>query len=380
MRRLAYIVFTSAWVGCAAAPPTMEQTDWLAGAFAELLDSVGAGASELPGAILRVEAPALSLVWTGAVGVSDLTTRRPLRPEHTLRIASNTKTYVAAAILRLVEDGRLELEAPIESYLLPVTRATLEGGGYDTHEISVRMLLSHTSGLFDYATTSVFLERVLSDPGHGWSRAEQLAIAMREGAPLSPPGEAYHYSDTGYILLGEILEEATGQPMNQAVRRLVNFNRLGLRSTWFETLDSVPSTAPPRAHQYVGSFDSNDLDPSMDLWGGGGLVSNVEDVARFYGALARGNVFRGPGTFESMVATGSSVENAAGYGMGIGGGEYDGIVCYGHGGYWGTLVRHCPELDLTIVAAVTNTSADAELGALVEGAIRSVATVMRKQN
>lgn len=72
----------------------------------------------------------------------------------------------------------------------------------------------------------------------------------------------------------------------------------------------------------------------------------------------------------------SPADDGAGYGMGIGRVEYDGITCYGHGGYWGTLVRHCPELDLTVVAAVTSASATAELGALMAEAIAIIAAAV----
>jgi D-alanyl-D-alanine carboxypeptidase len=340
--------------------------------LAALLPKDDAGSEQLPGAMLRVEAPSLGLIWTGAVGVSDLATREPLRPNQTLRIASITKTFVAAAILRLVEDNRLALDAPIGDLLRPESVAVLQNGGYDPWRITVKSLLRHTSGLFDFATSEVYLARVSSDPQHQWTRLEQLSLAMENGQAYGEPGEVYTYSDTGYILLGEIIETATGSAMEVAIHDLLAFDRLGINHTWFETLEPVPAAAPLRAHQYLESLDANTFDPSLDLFGGGGLVSTLEDVSRFYRALLEGEVFQKSRTLGLMLeVTPQSVEaDGRGYGLGIVHAEFDGVVCYGHGGFWGILAWHCPEIDLTVVAAATNVTAQDAVETMVNGAIR----------
>jgi D-alanyl-D-alanine carboxypeptidase len=350
-----------ALAACGGASRTTSPNDQLAADLARLLDTTLAQSPEVPGVMLRVEAPTLGFVWTNAVGVFDKATREPLRPEHTVRIASNTKTYVAAAILRLVEDGKLGLDDPIGRHVLPASVAKLKEDGYDAGAITVRMLLQHTSGLFDYAMSPEFLGRAGSDPTHRWTRAEQVAFAVDHGAPYGAPGAVYHYSDTGYILLGEILEKVTGRSMAQAVRDLVDFDRHGIRFTYFETLDSVPPGTPPQARQYFDSLDATGFDASVDLYGGGGLVSNLEDLAKFYRALVRGEVFKQKATLDTMLVMSpqSQQGGGGGYGMGIGRGETGGVVCYGHGGFWGTVARHCPAIDLTVTAAVNQTSGEA---------------------
>ena len=369
-RTIPFGLLVAAACGGKAAPPATP-ADRLAAELTALVDSTLAGAPEVPGIMLRVEAPSLGLAWTRAVGVFDKATREPLKPEHTVRIASNTKTYVAAAILRLVEDGKLSLDQPIASLILPASVATLARDGYDASVISLRMLLQHTSGMFDYAMSPAFLGRVTSAPTHRWTRAEQLALAVDSGAPYGGPGEVYHYSDTGYILLGEILEKVTGRSMPEAVRDLIGFERLGIKYTYFETLDSVPAGTPPKAHQYLDSLDATNFDASVDLYGGGGLVSNLEEMARFYRALVRGEIFTKRETLDSMLVMSpqSQKERPGGYGMGIASGTTDGVVCYGHGGFWGTAARHCPSIDLTVTAAVNHTS-DASLRRVTEEAIR----------
>ena len=169
-----------------------------------------------------------------------------------------------------------------------------------------------------------------------------------------------------------------GSAMAVAVHDLLAFDRLGIDDTWFETLEPVPAGAPPRAHQYLESLDANAFDPSLDLFGGGGLVSTLEDVSRFYRALHEGEIFRDEGTLGLMLeVTPQSVEaDARGYGLGIVRAEFDGVVCYGHGGFWGILAWHCPGINLTVAAAATNVTARDAVETMVEGAIRICAAAI----
>ncbi len=296
----------------------------------------------------------------------------PPRADGTLRIASNTKTYVAAAVLRLVEDGRLELDAPIDRVLRPSTVATLRAGGYRPEAITVRMLLQHTGGVYDYAGDESYIARVMQDPGRRWTRPEQLEWAMSAGAPYGTPGEVFHYGDTGYILLGEVLEVVTSQPMATAMRSLLGYERLGLRATWFETLEPEPAGAPPRLLQHSEGVDIAPIDPSTDLYGGGGLVSTLPEMARFYRALLQGEVFRKPATLAAMLEPSpqSLASGGDGYGMGLGRLRLaGGVDCYGHAGFWGTEAWHCPGVDVTAVGAVTESAAEGALQHMVRRAL-----------
>jgi D-alanyl-D-alanine carboxypeptidase len=325
-----------------------------------LLDSTVAATPSIPGLILKVEAPRLNLDWSGAAGVADRASRERLTVRHTFRLASNTKTYVAAAVLRLVEEGTIGLGDPIARHLAPATVEQLERGGYDPAAITVRDLLQHVGGIYDYATDPAFPDAVFGQPDRRWTRAEQVEFAIANGKPYGKPGEAYHYSDTGYILLGELLERTTGMSLGGAVGSLVGFERLGLAATWFESLDPVPAAAGPRAHQYADTIDITAFDPSFDLHGGGGLVANVADLSGFYRALLDGRVFRQPATLDSMrvVAPQSTGDDPSrGYAMGIGRRVIGGWTCWGHGGYWGTMAVSCPEAGLTI-AVTMNRSPD----------------------
>jgi len=318
----------------------------------ELIDGKVAAAPGIPGLLLHVAAPTAGIEWAGAAGVADRASGEPLTPGSTFRIASNTKTFTASATLRLVEEGAIALDQPIAELLSAESVALLTDGGYDPAAIPVRDLLTHTSGLYDYATDPGYPEAVLADPTKRWTRAEQVRFAMEKGAPLGAPGAVFGYSDTGYVLLGEIVERASGLPLAAAYRELLGFERLGLRSTSLETLEPIPAGAPPRAHQYLGEIDATGLDPSFDLYGGGGLVSSVEDLGRFYRALFRGEVFRDPATLETML-TAPPVADEAGAAMGlfryrVGGEE----PCWGHGGFWGSEAIHCPARDFTLAFSI----------------------------
>src|SRR5205814_1177974 len=186
----------------------------------QLLERFARAHPSFPGIALAVRTPTLN--WAGAAGVTDRATHTPLTAGAGFRIASVTKTFTAAAILRLAEDGKLGLNDPIAQHLSPATIVLLRHGGYDVDHIRLKQLLQHTSGLYDYAGDPAFQTFVVAHPRHRWTRAEQVRFAMKHGKPLALPGAAFHYSDTGYVLLGEILERRTGHSLAAAYRSLLH--------------------------------------------------------------------------------------------------------------------------------------------------------------
>ena len=320
----------------------------------------------MPARLLHVLAPGLDVDVEVAAGVEDLATGRPLDPGSRVRIASVTKSFVGAAVLRLVEDGRLELEDAVATLLEGPYDALLRSGGYDTSAITLRHLLTHTSGIYDFAADAYddgivggFEARALAEPDHRWTRLEQVAFAVSHGRPYGAPGSVWGYSDTGACLVGEILERATGATMGAAIRDLVGYERLGIRHTWQETIEPEPSDLPTLSHQYEGAMDVARMDASVDLYGGGGLMSTCRDVARFFRGLLQGEVFRDPETLTTMTTTceGIPLTERAGWpedpstqAMFLIRREIGGETWWGHDGYWGTTAFTCPARDLTIVA------------------------------
>lgn len=312
-----------------------------------------------PGVAVVVRSPGVR--WTDAVGLADRQHATPLTPATPFRIASVTKTFTAAAILRLVDDGRLSLNDPIVRLISRRSRDLLRSGGYDPMRITVRMLLQHTSGIFDFASDQSYRATVTARPNHRWSRHEQLAFAMDVGRPLAEPGRQFHYSDTGYLLLGEILERTSGMTTARAYRELLHLDALGLRHTYLESLEPARGTELTRAHQYLDDQDAYGFDPSFDLYGAGGLVSTLDDLVTFARALHGGRIVSK--TALGVMHGPAEPTRVDELGLGLFAVRLGTETCYGHQGFWGTNVTHCPSSGITIASTV-NQAAEFEPASL----------------
>jgi D-alanyl-D-alanine carboxypeptidase len=290
-----------------------------------------------------------------------------LRPDTPVRIASNTKTFVAATVLRLWERGRIDLDAAIGPLLTPRLDELLRSGGYDTARITVRHLLSHSAGIYDHAQDERYLPLVLSQPGKRWTREDQVRLAVTWGKPLDQPGSAFRYSDTGYILVGDIIERITGQSLGKAVRMQLQLDRLKLRSTWWEILEDKPRLAPARARQFIGDGEVTDLDASVDLYGGGGLVMSAKDLAILTAALFEGRLFERPGTLQAMLWQGPHRGGDA-YRLGIFVGQANGRDYYWHSGYWGSVAYYVPDTGIAVAGVTSNQDAYRRLVNVVQRA------------
>ena len=218
-----------------------------------------------------------------AVGAARLDPRRPLRVQDEFRAGSITKTVIATIALQLVGEGRLRLGDTVERWL--------PGMVPNGSAITIRMLLNHTSGIFDYVTDADWYAAVLANPYRYWSPEELVAVATAH-PPLFPPGHGLAYSNTGYILLGLVLEKVTGQPVQDLVTQRV-VRPLRLHGTFFATSARFSG---PYAHGYFppsltgdGYLDTSSWSPSI-AWTAGALVSTAPDLARFYQALLSGRL------------------------------------------------------------------------------------------
>jgi D-alanyl-D-alanine carboxypeptidase len=347
-------------IGSAAADPS------LSAALQKTVDNVARANPEIPSINVTVLSPAHKLDWTGVTGVEKFG-GKPVTGPLPFRIASSTKPFVAATVLSLVQQGKLRIADPISGMVSPGTAALLRGGGHDPDRILLRHLLEHTAGLPDHAQMQAFVDRILKDPKHRWTRAEQVAL-MVEAKPLAAPGEAFSYSDTGYVILGEIVERATGKSLAEAVRAAARLDELGLKSTWWEALEPAPRGVPARAHQYLGTLDATDWDPGFDLHGGGGLISTTPDLATWYRAVLTGGVFADARTQSMALATPfvpvlGPVRAPHAPLMGVV--SFGRHSCWGHGGFWGTMVLYCRDID-TAVAISVNMNGPAQKKGIAE--------------
>jgi D-alanyl-D-alanine carboxypeptidase len=164
----------------------------------------------------------------------------------------------------------------------------------------------------------------------------------------------FSYSDTGYIILGEVVEQVAGQALGTTVRELLDFAGLGMSSTYWEETEPAPRRSPARVSQFIGDADATHYDPSLDLFGGGGLVSTLEDLSTFVRALIQGRVFNEPGTlaaglFVPRVGRAPEQHVHSRLAMALPLGDLGG---WGHFGIWGCGTVHCPDLDITVSVSI----------------------------
>jgi D-alanyl-D-alanine carboxypeptidase len=243
-------------------------------------------------------------------GLADIATAQPMTADDRFRVGSITKTFVATLVLKLVAQGRLRLTDSVARWLPGLVP---DGGA-----ITLRELLQHTSGIYDYASDPGFLPAVEADPARVWPPRELVRIAVAH-PPLFPPGTSYGYSNTDYILLGLVAEAATGQPLGRELREQI-FTPLGLRGTSFP--DAAATLPSPHADGYLigqpgGPLDTTLVSASI-AWAAGAIVSTANDLARFYSLLLAGRLLPAPLLRDMLqtVPTGSGGPGL-GYGLGI---------------------------------------------------------------
>ncbi|WP_433418385.1 serine hydrolase domain-containing protein [Microtetraspora malaysiensis] len=243
------------------------------------LDEVPKGG--LPGAYSAVQDGRQR--WRGATGLADLEARRPMQPGMYHRVGSITKTFVATAVLQLVEWGRLELDAPVEQYL---------PGLLPDRRVTVRMLLNHTSHIGDYVSALITSPDSLEEMRvRQYTKDELVKLGLSVGASSEPGESPGSYSNTNYIVLGLLLDKVSGMPAERYVTRHV-IQRAGLEHTFFPSASDLPR---PHAKAYTslfGSFPLRDFSTfNMSYVGtAGAMVSTMEDLNRFYRALLTGRL------------------------------------------------------------------------------------------
>lgn len=314
--------------------------------FKNKIDSIYDNNRDAIGIIVHVEAPKQNISWSYAKGITNTKTNEPLNAQQPILIASNTKPYVAAAILRLVEEGKISIRQPIKKLLSGKTRQLFEKDGYHLDAITIKHLLSHTSGIQDYVDDDYF-EFVNQHPTYKWKKEEQIERSIEIGSP-QPVGEKFSYGDINYLLLTEIIEQTTDKPFYTAIRDLLRYKKLNLTKTWFIDLENYPANALALAHQYASKFkwDSYDINPSWDLYGGGGIAATAKESALFFQYLFNGKIIRNKQILEAM-HTYVLPSDQSKYCLGLY--HFDmGFNAYYHGGWWGTDVIYSPESNATI--------------------------------
>ena len=335
------------------------------------LDSLHA-AGRFPGATLGIALPdgrTLAL----AVGWSDTARKEPMRPTHRMLQGSVGKTYFAALALQLVRAGRLNLDDKLEKYLgqerwwkAADGRVRLPNGA----DVTLRQLMTHTSGVVRYEFKEEFQRDLTADPYRVWQPIDRLNYVLDTQPPFAA-GAGWEYSDTNYILLGMVIEKILGRPAYDEIRtRLLEPN--GLRNTIASDRRELPGVSQGYAgpRNPFGGADAMIADGKFTVnpqleWAGGGFASTSEDLARWAAITFSGRAFG-----EDLLR--QAVQGVEARGLGRGGRYGLGVIVldtpigpsYGHSGFFPgylTEVRYYPQHRFA-AALQFNTSVGSAIG------------------
>jgi len=266
-----------------------------------------------------------------SVGVSDIVSQRPLAPTDLMLAGSVGKTFVAATMLQLAQEGKVNLDDKIErwfkddAWFKRLPNAT---------SVTVRMLLNHSSGIPDQDLTKLG-KAIRANPDRSWKPEELIAFVLGK-KPLFAAGEGYSYADTNYLMVGMIIEHITGQTLYSEVTRRF-LKPLNLAHTIPQEGRVIPglingytsdaAIAGPKGAMIVGGkFTFN---PQCE-WAGGGFASTAEDLAHWAKALYEGQLIKQPYFDQMLTGIKTNIVNRYGLGVVIG----EGVLgkSYGHDG------------------------------------------------
>ncbi|MCP4426287.1 MAG: beta-lactamase family protein [Chloroflexi bacterium] len=317
-----------------------------------------------PSVVLMVDVPDLDFTWQGAGGMADAEAGISMEADTPFRLASISKMMIAAVMLRLAEEGMLDLDDPISLYLETAVTDLLNGPDGESYGemIAIRQLLNHTSGVADYFSPThttndgpEFYDIFVNDPDKIWEPVEVITFAADNVEPQFAPGESWDYSNTNFIFAGLIIEEVAGMSLGDAYEEWL-FGPLGMTDTFFAEVGD--SRLENVSHAFNEELDVSGYASLSWQWGLGGVVSTAGDLTHFMRAWVEGEIFTDPASKEAMVQW-TSMAPAIGfdglyYGLGMvdidfgamGSPEIDEIM--GHNGMWNSFVYYWPKHNVVL--------------------------------
>jgi D-alanyl-D-alanine carboxypeptidase len=280
----------------------------------------------------RIPTPGISVairtadgrVWLGTSGARQLSPRKPVTANTVFSIASITKTFVTAVVLQLVDEGKLSLGDRLSEFVPDFPRAK---------RITIRMLLQHRSGIFNYFESARYGRAAFRDPNRQWTTEEILGFVE---APYCDPGACFHYSNTNFVLLGDVVEQVTGQPVSALVRKRL-LDPLGLGRTSWQP-DEPTSSNGAHGHLWGGGSTFYDqagsgrwlpnLSAASIAGSAGAMVSNASDLARWAMALYGSDAVLPESLRDAMM----DFRPKDRYGLGTRMRIFSGRRAFGHGG------------------------------------------------
>jgi len=305
-----------------------------------------------PGLVLLVDTP--QGTYLNAAGVSSLEDGTPMQVDDRLQIGSNTKSFTVAVLMQLQEEGVLSFDDMLSDWL-PDLAAQIPNGD----QITLRQLAAHTSGIWDYGDAIIGEAADVPEKlEQGYAPEELVQYAIDNGSPEFAPGEGWKYSNTGYILLGMVAEQASGQTLGELFQERI-FDPLGLETA--ELIEGVPESGSI-TDGYWWKKDGTRLNTTnwnvSQGWAAGANAMTAADLATYGKALSAGELFRDPDSLGEMLAFNQQALGAAGAPFGLGLVDF-GDGYFGHEGQtagFQSLWYTNPEEGITVVG-LTNSAA-----------------------
>jgi len=297
-------------------------------------------------------------MWIGAGGMADLHNAVSMQPCNISRVGSTVKMYTAVTVLKLQEEGKLNLDDKIADYLDGDVIDKIE----NADEATIRQLLQHSSGIYNYIQNLVFQTASTNDLIREWKPEDLLQYAYHKNAYF-PPGDDVAYSNTNYIMLGMLIEKIEGKPFYDVFEEKL-FLPLGLTLTQFAAEDPVPDGI---VRGYIDLYSNLQVLESTYFSGwdyytaDGGLISNPYDMNRFFLELMRGHIINANSLNEMLIWITPKEQDAEffpiQYGLGIFRIETPQGIAYMHSGdaigYYANML-YFPDDSTTIVYAVNS--------------------------
>lgn len=263
-----------------------------------------------PGAVVAVRSP--QGTWIKAYGVADPATKAAMTSDVYQRIGSVTKTFVGTLVLQLAQRGKLSLNDPVSKYVSGVPNGS---------RVTVRQLLTMTSGLDSYTRDDTFVDTFMAQPEKAWTPDELVAIG-NSLTPIFAPGAKFDYSNTNFVLLGKVVEKVTGENIEKALETGI-LKPLGLKHTSFPG----ESAAFPSPHAQGFTLQSPDATPASPTnatdwnpswgWTAGEMISNASDLLTYTRALATGQGLLSRHEQELRLTSFTAPRTAPSYGMAL---------------------------------------------------------------
>lgn len=311
--------------------------------------------------VLRVKGLAAALrlpngaIWADGAGISTENPLDSIDADHAFAVASVTKTIAAACILQLVDEGKLHLDDSLHQWL--------DTFPFINPNITIRQLLRHQSGIYDVLQNPSFQPQLLTDVNRLWDFEDIIRVFIR--APAFQPGARWAYSNTNYLLLGMIIEAATGNSYLYELKKRF-FEPLGLHSLSQPAYDPLPAEV---AHLWLDITNDGQLDDAHLFFTGwhsffsaigtaGAYFSTPTDMAKWMHACMNGNFYSPSIWAEATTTVSTGLPGGTRYGLGLMERNFLGLKGYGHGGdvSYSSSVFYFPEKDISIAVHANDAS------------------------